>query len=98
MEENKQVSECVNEKEEKKVIAPNLKEILDKIDKNKDLTSQQISLLKEEAKNSLEFMKLIESIELPKNNYVIFTDGEIQLIYENGEFMIVLKKKRKRKD
>lgn len=85
MDENKNV----NETKEKKVIAPNLKEILDKIDKNKELSKEQLTILQNEAKNSLEFMKLIESIELPKDNYVIFTDGEEQLIYENGEFFIV---------
>lgn len=91
------------QKEEKKVIAPNLKEILDKAAKNKELTSAEIAILEEEAKQSTEFMKLIEEIQLPKENYVIFTDGEEQLVYENGEFFLVsttdstkTKKKKKR--
>lgn len=85
MEDNKQI----NKTEEKKVIAPNLKEILDKIEKNKELSKEQIAILQNEAKNSLDFMKLVENIELPKDNYVIFTDGEEQLVYEKGEFFIV---------
>lgn len=99
MEENKQI----NANEEKKVIAPNLKEILDKISKAKELTKEELAILQEQSKNSLEFMKLVENIELPKDNYVIFTDGEEQLVYENGEFFIVSttdsrkeKKKKKR--
>ena len=103
MEENKQEIQNVNEASEKIVIAPNLKEILDKIEKNKELSSEQITLLQNEAKNSLEFMEIVKKIELPKDNYVIFTDGDEQLIYENGEFFIVAttdstkeKKKKKR--
>ena len=87
---------------EKKVIAPNLKEILDKIAKEKELSDLEISKLKEQVKESTEFMKLIEKIEIPKDNYVVFTDNEQQLVYENGEFFLVstvdsTKEKKKKK-
>ena len=85
MDENKQVNEAVTKTEEKNVVESNLKEILDKIAKSKE----EVLILQEEAKDRLEFMKLIENIELPKDNYVIFTDGDEQLVYENGEFFIV---------
>lgn len=74
---------------EKKVLAPNLKEILDKIAKEKELSTFEVEKLKEQVKESTEFMKLIEKIEIPKDNYVIFTDNDKQLIYENGEFFLV---------
>lgn len=103
MEENKNEKVEVNQTEEKKVIAPNLKEILDKVSKAKELTKEEIEILQKQAKESTEFMELIEKIQLPKDNYVIFTDGEEQLVYENGEFFIVstidstkAKKKKKR--
>lgn len=87
---------------EKKVIAPNLKEILDKVSKMKELTPSEISKLEEKVKESTDFKRLIENIEIPKDNYVIFTDGEEQLVYENGEFFIVstidsTKEKKKKK-
>ena len=103
MEENKNEKVEANQTEEKKVIAPNLKEILDKVSKAKELTKEEIEILQKQAKESTEFMELIEKIQLPKDNYVIFTDGEEQLVYENGEFFIVsttdstkAKKKKKR--
>ncbi len=88
---------------EEKVIAPNLKEILDKVSKIKELSPSEIAKLKEKVKESTDFKHLIESVEIPKDNYVIFTDGEEQLVYENGEFFLVstvdstkTKKKKKR--
>ena len=40
----------------------------------------------EEGKVSIDFMEKINDVEIPDNsNYVIFTDGEEQLVYENGE-------------
>ena len=88
--------------DEKKVLAPNLKEILDKIAKEKELSALELSKLKEQVKESTEFMKLIEDIEIPKDNYVVFTDNEEQLVYENGEFFLVstvdsTKEKKKKK-
>ena len=44
----------------------------------------------EEGKVTIDFMEKINDVEIPDNtNYVIFTDGEEQLIYENGEFYVV---------
>ena len=56
----------------------------------------------EEGKVSIDFMEKINDVEIPDNsNYVIFTDGEEQLVYENGEFYVVsttssLRKKKKK--
>jgi len=87
---------------DKKVLAPNLKEILDKVAKEKELSTLEVERIKEQVKESTEFMKLIEKIEIPKDNYVIFTDNDKQLIYENGEFFLVstvdsTKEKKKKK-
>lgn len=87
---------------DKKVLAPNLKEILDKVAKEKELSTLEVERIKEQVKESTEFMKLIEKIEIPKENYVIFTDNDKQLIYENGEFFLVstvdsTKEKKKKK-
>ena len=68
-----------------------LEEIFKKeIAKNKkELTKEEIKKLTEEARESIDFLKKIDEIELPKDKYVIFTDGEEQLFYENGEFYII---------
>ena len=48
-------------------------------------------------------MKAIEKIDIPSENYVIFTDGDEQLLYENGEFYVIstkdtpLRRKKKTK-
>lgn len=63
------------------------KEVLKSIDKN--LSEKEKKELMEEANVSLKFLDKINEIELPKDNYVIFTDGKEQLIYENGEFFVV---------
>ncbi len=83
----------------------NLVEIMNKIKKDKNLTKEEIAKLESDAKQSLNFLKLIDDIKLPTDRYVVFTDGEIQLVYENGEFFIVsstdstkLKKKKKRSE
>ena len=58
------------------------KEVLKSMDKN--LSEKEKKELMEEANVSLKFLDKINEIELPKDNYVIFTDGKEQLIYENG--------------
>ena len=63
------------------------KEVLKSMDKN--LSEKEKKELMEEANVSLKFLDKINEIELPKDNYVIFTDGKEQLIYENGEFFVV---------
>lgn len=63
------------------------KEVLKSMD-NK-LSEKQKKILMEEANVSLEFLNKINEIDIPKENYVIFTDGKEQLLYENGEFYVI---------
>lgn len=80
-------------------------DIVNKIVKNMDvsLTEKQIKELEKEAEGSTEFMKAIDNIQIPTDNYVVFTDGDEQLLYENGEFFIIstkdtpLRRKKKTK-
>ena len=45
--------------------------------------------IKKDALDSVNFVEKIEKINLDFDKYVIFTDGDIQLVYENGEFFVV---------
>ena len=60
--------------------------------------------LKKEALESVNFVEKIDEINLEFNKYVIFTDGKVQLIYEDGEFYVVsstdatVKKEKKKKE
>ena len=91
-------------KDEKNIkIDENLREIINKIKKEKKLSKEEILKLESDAKQSVEFLSLIDNIKLPIDKYVVFTDGEEQLIYEDGEFFVTsstdstkLKKKKKR--
>lgn len=70
-------------------IDENVKEILDNLAKNKNMTSDELNKLKKEIENSLNFDEVIDNIDIGKNdNRVIFTDGEEQLVYGDGEFFI----------
>lgn len=77
----------------------NVKEIIDNLDKSVVLTLED----KKRIEESLNFDKTIENIDISDNgNRVIFTDGEEQLIVEDGEFFLVsstdsLKTKKKKK-
>ncbi len=64
-----------------------VKKLLDKT--GVELTEQEIKKLEKEAVGSVDFMKAMDEIELPKDNYIIFTDGDEQLLYENGEFFVI---------
>ena len=68
-------------------IDQNLKEIISKASKNRELTKDEIKALEKEA-SSLNFLSKIAEIEIPKDKYVVFTDGNEQLIYDNGEFFL----------
>lgn len=66
-----------------------------------NLSKKEKDELMHEAKVTIDFLSKVDEVELPKDNYVIFTDGEEQLYYENGEFYVIsstngLKKKVKR--
>ena len=66
----------------------NLKDIIKRINQEQ-LTEGEIKKLLEESKDSIEFLKKIDEIDLKMDKYVVFTDGKEQLIYEDGEFFIV---------
>lgn len=75
------------------------KEVLKSMDEK--LSAKQKEALKEEASVTVDFLNKINEIELPKDNYIVFTDGKEQLLYENGDFYVVsttdsLKKKKKK--
>lgn len=75
------------------------KEVLKAMDEK--LSEKQKKELMEEAKVTLDFLEKIDEVELPNDNYVIFTDGKDQLLYENGEFYVIsttdsLRKKEKK--
>lgn len=64
------------------------KEVLKTIDSKEEQKLMEEWM--EEGKVTIDFMQKMDEVEIPDNsNYVIFTDGEEQLIYENGEFYVV---------
>ena len=76
-----------------------IKEVLKSMDEK--LSAKQKEALREEASVTVDFLNKIDEIELPKDNYIVFTDGKEQLLYENGDFYVVsttdsLKKKKKK--
>lgn len=98
------MSEEKNVKEEFEELDKEFVEMVQKAENSKELTKEEIEKLLKEAKGSLEFLKLIDNIKIPEDKYVVYTDGEVQLVYENGEFFLTSatdskaeKKKLKRK-
>ena len=64
----------------------NVKEIIDNLDKAKKITPEK----KKRIQDSLDFEGAIDKIDIAGNdNRVVFTDGNEQLVYEDGEFFIV---------
>ncbi len=64
------------------------KEVLKTIDSKEEQKLMEEWI--EEGKVTIDFMEKINDVEIPDStNYVIFTDGEEQLVYENGEFYVV---------
>lgn len=63
-------------------------EIVQKANISEVLSEEELKKLEKEAKESLEFLKLIDEIKFPKDKYVIYNDGEEQLVYEDGEFFL----------
>ena len=75
------------------------KEVLKSLDKK--VSKEELKKIEQEAKESVEFLQKIEEVKLPSDSYVIFTDGDTQLYYENGEFYEIsttdsTKKKKKK--
>lgn len=112
MEENKtdekvlynQNDDIKSQNSENDSIDYNLKEIIKKVEKERNLSKEEIEKLKKEALESVNFVEKIDEINLEFNKYVIFTDGKVQLIYEDGEFYVVsstdatVKKEKKKKE
>lgn len=85
-------------------IDANLKDIIKRVQKESKISKEEIEKLKKEALDSVNFVEKIEQISLDFDKYVIFTDGNDQLIYEDGEFYVVSttdisqKKEKKKKE
>ena len=90
-----------NEQREDK-IDYNVKEILDNVDKGRKVSPEDKKKQEQIANAALAFNETIDSVDISDENFkVIFTDGEQQLLYDNGEFFIVsttdFNKKREKK-
>lgn len=79
----------------------NLKEIMKKAEKAEKLSKSEIEKLEKETLESVNFVDKIDEINLDFEKYVIYTDGNEQLVYEDGEFFVVattdITKKREKK-
>lgn len=100
MEENNNTN---NNVEELEIPDSNLLEIIKKAGAQEKLSQDEVNKLLKDAKERIDFVKLIDEIKIPSDKYVIYTDGDEQLVYENGEFFLQsstdstkIKKKKKR--
>ena len=92
--------------DEKTVLDDNAKDIIKRAEKGEILSKSEIKRILEESKDSIEFLKKLENLVIPDEpNRVIFTDGEEQLVYINGEFYIasstddtIVKKKKTKQE
>lgn len=87
------MSEELQKENEKEKFDDNAKDIIKKASKDFKLTDTEIKRLLEEFKNNFDFNKLLDELKkrypLDNDKYVIFTNGNEQLYYENGEFFII---------
>lgn len=87
------MSENVNGNKDMKLdlieIEKEYKEMIQKAEKEEKISKEEYNKLVKEAESSTEFLKLLEEIQIPDGKHVIFTDGDLQLVYENGEFFLV---------
>lgn len=88
-EKNNEVENKISEKDF--AIEENLKDIMKNLKKQKnEFSKEEIEAKLNEVNESIEFLKKVEEVEVAKNNKrIIFTNGQDQLLYENGEFFIV---------
>ena len=57
---------------------------------NKQLSKEEVEKLLKESNESREFLEKLKSINMGDDSYrVIFTDGNEQLLYDNGEFFLI---------
>ncbi len=85
------------------VVEEDISEVVKNSLKQKELSKEEVDKLLKETKESIEFLNKVKEIDLNDTiDRVIFTDGDIQLVYINGEFFEVstidsTKKKKKKK-
>lgn len=95
----------INKKSEEE-IRKGIEYLLKQVAKSKPFTEKQRNELEKYAKEALAFDEVIEKIDISGEKFkVIFTDGEEQLVYDNGEFFIIstidskkVKEKKKRSE
>lgn len=82
--------ELLEQNSEPGKIDENLKDIMKRAEKSKKLSAAEIEQLKKELQDSQDFLKLIDQIDTEAEyDRVIFTDGNEELIYIDGEFFVV---------
>lgn len=64
-------------------------EMIEKAENASKMTKSEFDKFYKEAEESINFLKLIDNIKIPNEKIVIYTDGQEQVIYENGEFFVV---------
>ena len=71
-------------------VAPDFKEIIDGIRTMPNITKEEEKRILQELQESINFSGNIDKIEVDNLvDRVIFTDGDMQLLYEDGEYYVV---------
>lgn len=70
---------------------PTIADLIAKASKeNKQLSKEEVEKLLKESNESIEFLEKLKSINMGDDSYrIIFTDGNEQLLYDNGEFFLI---------
>lgn len=68
-----------------------MSELISKATKeNQKLSQEELKKILQESQESVEFLKKLESIDMGNDSYrVIFTDGQEQLLFDDGEFFSI---------
>ena len=69
-------------------VAKEFQEIVNEANKRENISKEEYDKLLKEIKESIEFMKKLDDIKIPEDVFVVFNEGDEQLIYENGEFFL----------
>lgn len=69
-------------------IEENLKEIQKQLKNQESVSPEIVNKLLEESKGSVNFLGLLDKIEVSGESWVVFTDNDEQLLNDNGEFYI----------
>lgn len=71
-------------------ISPDFKEIVDGVKTMPNITKEEEKKILEELQESIDFTSNIDNIDIDNIvDRVIFTDGDMQLLYEDGEYYVV---------